>query len=472
MSSTLRTLSLSTTETCASSSNREHVRYNSRRTSILIQLRNTKFQSKTCYVSGTFGRNKYSPTKKLRVLAYNERDDIIESLSSISRSIPAPQLDGEVKVLGLGQAMVDFAALVNPEFLQTLSETTIPSLDIGGRCCIGADERGEVLTALDGNDYKLSAGGSLSNTLVALSRLAANSDMSLPGHNFADVSIACSLGPDYLGDFYRTKLKKAGVQVLSDPGEDGTTGSVIVLTTPDAHRTMLSCWGTSATLNYDSALDQAIAETDVLIIEGYLWEMPETIASIKRAIQTAKAFGVKIAFTASDASCVSKHKDEFWELLENGDIDVFFANRAEALEMMGTCIEEHLDDMENAVKALAKRAHMVAVTDGSRGATLMKDGQMIQVPPHWTETPPVDTCGAGDAYAAGCLYGMLTNQDVHTVGKMGAHVASVVIGHSGARLSTEDARSLMNEPLFQMNDSIPLGFKADMEAMIESNRHL
>eukprot|EP00241_Pyramimonas_parkeae_P002025 CAMPEP_0114247574 /NCGR_PEP_ID=MMETSP0058-20121206/13096_1 /TAXON_ID=36894 /ORGANISM="Pyramimonas parkeae, CCMP726" /LENGTH=487 /DNA_ID=CAMNT_0001360891 /DNA_START=366 /DNA_END=1829 /DNA_ORIENTATION=+ len=365
------------------------------------------------------------------------------------------RLENTVNVLGLGQAMVDFAAVVEPELLEDL-KTVVPDLEVGGRTCVDAEGRGKVITTLDEHSYKTSAGGSLSNTLVALSRLSSAECASTSGaeceeaEKKVDVSIACSLGPDYLGEFYRTKLKKAGVQVLSEPGEGGTTGSVIVLTTPDAQRTMLSCWGTSATLDYDDALDQAVASADMLVVEGYLWEMPETIASIKRALVTAKKSGVTVALTASDRSCVDKHRDEFWELLRSGSVDVFFANAAEAEAMTGL---PHSDRRE-AVAELGKHAKVVVVTDGSHGSYLMRGSEFAHVPPHWLPHPPVDTCGAGDAYAAGCLYGIMHGCELHQVGCMGARVASVVIGHTGARLSVADAQMLLKEDLFRTAGTI------------------
>jgi sugar/nucleoside kinase (ribokinase family) len=234
------------------------------------------------------------------------------------------------------------------------------------------------------------------------------------------------------------------LQVLSEPGVDGTTGSVIVLTTPDAHRTMLSCWGTSATLEYEDAMDDAVANAQVLVVEGYLWEMPETIASIRKAMATAKRNNVTVAFTASDASCVERHRDEFWELLKSGDVDIFFANRAEALAMTNLAVEHK----EEAVRLLAKHAELVVMTDGSHGSYLVRDEQLALVPPHWSAMKPVDTCGAGDAFAAGCLYGLLMGEDLRNIGRMGARVASVVISHTGARLSLADAELLMSEPLF------------------------
>ena len=392
-------------------------------------------------------------------------------------------------------SQVDFSAQVEESFLDGLiADAVCTDLENGGRCCVDAEQRGAVLTALEGNSYKLSAGGSLSNTLVALSRLVEQHTKWTREHAHVDggvvvteevqqqqqegeegeesaapvsVSIACSLGPDPLGDFYRTKVKHYGVHVLSEPGDGGTTGSVIVLTTPDAQRTMLSCWGTSASLPYDQTLDDAVAASDVLVIEGYLWEMPETIRSIKRALRTAKANGVTVAFTASDRTCVERHGDEFWQLLRSGDVDVLFCNREEALAMTRAAPDGlAAGAASETVDALAEHASTVIVTDGSQGAYLRRGDERVHVPPHWLDSPPVDTCGAGDAYAAGCLFGMLQGRSLPAVGAMGARVASVVISQAGARLSERDAATLMQDPLFaDAAERVPFQGKASPDGL-------
>lgn len=136
-------------------------------------------------------------------------------------------------VLGLGQAMVDFSGIVDDEFLRKLG------LEKGTRKVVNHEERGKVLRAMDGCSYKAAAGGSLSNSLVALARLGGGGGWSVGGPTL-NVAMAGSVGSDPLGGFYRQKLRRANVSFLSPPVSDGTTGTVIVLTTPDAQRTMLA----------------------------------------------------------------------------------------------------------------------------------------------------------------------------------------------------------------------------------------
>ncbi|KAK4796016.1 hypothetical protein SAY86_028342 [Trapa natans] len=234
-------------------------------------------------------------------------------------------------VVGPGQAMVDFSSMVDDEFLEKLG------LDKGTRKVVNHEERGKVLGAMDGCSYKAAAGGSLSNSLVALARLG-----NQPIGHALSITMAGSVGSDPLGGFIgeelcklfftSAQLRRANVRFLSAPVSDGTTGTVIVLTTPDAQRTMLAYQGTSSTANYDAALSGIVSKTNVLVGEGYLFELPDTIKTIKKACEEAHRNGALVAITASDVSCIEKHYDDFWEVIgEYADIVLGNSDEARAL---------------------------------------------------------------------------------------------------------------------------------------------
>merc|ERR1719331_2931964 len=134
--------------------------------------------------------------------------------------------------------MVDYAGWVGDDFLQEFA------LEKGQRHCIGQEDRGRILEGLDAGDFKVSAGGALSNTLVALARLGSGADARARADDPLRVAMAGPGGGDPVGAFYRAELQRAGVSFLSPPGE-GTTGTVVVLTSPDAQRTMLSHQGSA-----------------------------------------------------------------------------------------------------------------------------------------------------------------------------------------------------------------------------------
>ncbi|KAA8533454.1 hypothetical protein F0562_031112 [Nyssa sinensis] len=330
-------------------------------------------------------------------------------------------------VLGLGQAMVDFSGMVDDEFLENLG------IEKGTRKVVNHEERGRVLQAMDGCSYKAAAGGSLSNSLVALARLGGQSI----GGPALNVAMAGSVGSDPLGGFYRAKLRRANVNFLSPPVKDGTTGTVIVLTTSDAQRTMLAYQGTSSAVNYDPCLASIVSKTNILVVEGYLFELPDTIKTITKACEDAHRSGALVAVTASDVSCIERHYDDFWEVI--GDhADIVFTNSDEARALC------HFSSRESPVSATRYLSHfvpLVSVTEGPRGSYIGVKGEAVYIPP--SPCRPVDTCGAGDAYASGILYGILRGvSDLKGMGTLAARVAAVVVGQQGTRLRVQDAVEL------------------------------
>ncbi|KAK3229392.1 hypothetical protein Dsin_001273 [Dipteronia sinensis] len=341
-------------------------------------------------------------------------------------------------VLGLGQAMVDFSGMVDDEFLERLG------LEKGTRKLINHEERGRVLRAMDGCSYKAAAGGSLSNSLVALARLGGKPI----GGPALNVALAGSVGSDPLGGFYRTKLRRANVNFCSARIKDGTTGTVIVLTTPDAQRTMLAYQGTSSTINYDSCLASLISKTNIFVVEGYLFELPDTIKTITKACEEARRNGALVAVTASDVSCIERHYDDFWEIVGNY-ADIVFANSDEARAF---CHFSSGESPDSATRYLSHFVPLVSVTDGPRGSYIGVKGEAIYIPP--SPCVPVDTCGAGDAYASGILYGILRGvSDIKGMGTVAARIAATVVGQQGTRLSVRHAVELAESFSYQLESS-------------------
>lgn len=301
-----------------------------------------------------------------------------------------------------------------------------------------------MLRAMDGCSYKAAAGGSLSNSLVALARLGAH-PVGCPPLN---VAMAGSVGSDPLGSFYRSKLRRANVNFLSPPVKNGTTGTVIVVTTPDAQRTMLAYQGTSSTVNYDPCLASLVSKTNILVVEGYLFELPDTIRTVTKACEDAHRSGALVAITASDVSCIERHYDDFWEIMGNY-ADIVFANSDEARAF---CHFSSKDSLLSATRYMSHFVPLVSVTDGPRGSYIGVKGEAVYIPP--SPCAPVDTCGAGDAYASGILYGILRGvSNVKGMGALAARVASVVVGQQGTRLRVQAAAELAESFSFQFKNS-------------------
>lgn len=336
--------------------------------------------------------------------------------------------------------------MVSEEFLERLG------LEKGTRKVVNHEERGKVLRAMDGCSYKAAAGGSLSNTLVALARLGCK-PIGSPALN---VAMTGSVGSDALGGFYRSKLCRANVKFLSEPVKDGTTGTVIVLTTTDAQRTMLAYQGTSSTVNYDQYLANTISKTKVLVVEGYLFELHDTIKTITKACEEARKSGAVVAVTASDVSCIERHYDDFWEIVGNC-ADVVFANSDEARAL---CDFSPKESSLSATRYLSHLVPLVSVTDGAKGSYIGVKGEAVYIPP--SPCIAVDTCGAGDAYASGILYGILRGvTNLKGIGTFAARVASKVVGQQGTRLRVEDAIELAESFMFLDTSGVGLDVGSD-----------
>lgn len=363
-----------------------------------------------------------------------------------SFAYPIDQAEERIDVLGLGQAMIDFSVTLGDD-----AALKVMGVEKGARKLINVEERARILQRLDAGSYKVSAGGSLSNTLVALARLGTTRG----GGGGLKIAMAGLVGSDPLGSFYMAQMESAGVQIVSAPCESANTGTVVVLTSPDAQRTMLSYLGTAAPVPVDTVLEAAIARTSILVIEGYLWELPGALETINRSVDIARQHGVLVAMTAGDAGVVQRHGTEMWGLLARNKVDMLFTNTSEAAAMVAQKSTndrysevkseggERVSSAEAAALALGPYCSLVSVTDGSTGSVLTALGQLHVVPPHWNESAPVDTCGAGDAYAAGLLYSYLFGYDVQTMGRTAARTASAVISRHGGSLSTDGAHSVV-----------------------------
>lgn len=373
----------------------------------------------------------------------NGDDEEEEDTDTASSSVLPERWD----VIGLGQAMVDFSGMVDDEFLERLG------LDKGTRKVINHEERGRVLQAMDGCSYKAAAGGSLSNTLVALARLGAKP----AGGPALNVAMTGSIGSDPLGGFYRSKLRRANLNFLSPSIKDGTTGTVIVLTTPDAQRTMLAYEGTSSTIKYDdSCLAGLISKTNILVVEGYLFGFPDTMRTISKACEEARKNGALVAVTASDVSCVERHYADYWEIVGNY-AHIVFANSDEARAL---CHFSNEESLVSATRYLSHFVPLVSVTDGYRGSYIGVKGEAVYIPP--SPCVPLDTCGAGDAYASGILYGILRGtSDLKGMGTLAARIAAIVVGQQGTRLRVQDAVELAESFAYHLQNTVRTDVSSD-----------
>jgi sugar/nucleoside kinase (ribokinase family) len=310
-------------------------------------------------------------------------------------------------VLAIGNAIVDVLANTDDAFIAA------EGLTKGGMTLIDAD-RAKALYDAMGPAREIS-GGSAANTLAGLAGL---------GYKTAFIG---QVADDQLGEVFAHDIRSIGIDftVPARPGQP-PTARCLILVTPDAQRTMNTFLGAAQFLP-ESAIDEVKIENSAwLYLEGYLWNAPESRAAMTRAIAIAKNAGRKVALTLSDAFVVYGHRDEFFALMDDGSLDLLFANDTEVRAMM------EMEDTDAAVKALAARVPMLVCTHGAAGAEAYDRGLHARVA---AEPAPklTDTTGAGDLFAAGVFAGLVEGRPLDQCLTIGAVCAAEVISHYGAR---------------------------------------
>lgn len=334
-------------------------------------------------------------------------------------------------VFGLGQAMIDFGAAV--------SDDSLPNFNVvkGGRRVISIDERYQIQHQFS-DGFHLQAGGSITNTLIALSQLSNSDSRGLR------LGFAGCIGSDYLGDSYIKELARNEIQMLSkNTQNEALTGCVIVLTTPDAQRSFLVYPGNTRFTLTDQ-MKSKISKSKVLLIEGYLLGLPDTLSEIQEAISVAKQSGTLVVLTGGDSQVIKNSLDSFWKIIHQG-IDMFLCNHSESVALLNKRRCKSIT-AKDTIEELAKNFLITAVTDGSNGSYLAANNQV-----HWVEAvtskgrPPVDTCGAGDVYAAGLLFGFLLGYDIHKMGLIASRSALSIISRPGAQLTLLEAKEIIDD---------------------------
>ncbi|RIX26799.1 adenosine kinase [Sphingomonas edaphi] len=315
--------------------------------------------------------------------------------------------DTRFDVLCIGNAIVDVIADAEEGFL------TEQGLDKGSMRLIDEDEAVRLYGEM-GPGREIS-GGSAGNTAAGLAALGIKT------------GFIGQVADDQLGKIYQHDIQAQGIDFLVPARNDvGATARCLILVTPDAQRTMNTFLGAAQRLEAHSVNMDAVADSGILYLEGYLWDPSQPRAAMEAAMDAAHAAGRKVAFTLSDTFCVDRHRDGFWQLLRAGKIDILFANEAEAKAMA------EVDDIDDAVRALAEFAPTLAVTRSEKGAIAIAGGERAEVTAEPIERL-VDTTGAGDLFASGFLAGQARGLGLEASLKLGAVAAAEVIQHYGAR---------------------------------------
>lgn len=314
------------------------------------------------------------------------------------------------QVVGIGNAMVDVLAHVEDSFLSDNGvQKGIMQLIDANRA---VDLYGRMGPATE------ISGGSAANTIAGLAQLGVRT------------SYVGKVKDDQLGDIFAHDIKAQGADFDTPraQGGDHETGRCMVLVSPDGERSMNTYLGWSEFLTPADIDETVMGDTDWIYLEGYRFDGPDSHEAFAKAIKACKAAGGKVSLTLSDPFCVERHRDAFRNMIKN-DVDLLFANEHEIEAMYQT------GDLDGSIAVASSECETVACTVGAKGAILVSGETRVHAPA--TKVDIVDATGAGDLFAAGCLYGLTNDKDLLTSGRMGCVAAGEVISHIGARPQTQ-----------------------------------
>ena len=308
-----------------------------------------------------------------------------------------------MKILGIGNAIVDVLCKVDDDFLKnnSLTKSTMKLVD--------ENEFKSLLKNLKIEETV--SGGSVANSIVGLSQLG------------DDVGFIGKISDDILGSKYEDGLKKERVKYFYSKKKESTpTGTCLILITPDSERTMITFLGPAGKINENDIDINAVKKSEILFLEGYLWDEGEP----KKAFEKAIKFSNKVAMSLSDLFCVQRHKNNFLELVKN-KLDITFANEKEIISLIDGKRVEDIIEFSKKIKKL------IVVTRGEKGALAVNGDEVIECPAK-KNLKIVDLTGAGDLFAGGFLHGLINGKNIKECLFKGTEMSSQIIQVIGARL--------------------------------------
>jgi len=309
-----------------------------------------------------------------------------------------------VKVLGIGNAIVDVVCKVEENFLNknNLSKGTMKLVD--------EVEFKKLLSNL--TIEETIAGGSVANSIVGLSQLG------------NAVSFIGKVNDDELGNKYEKSLTNEKVQYCYQKKEESIpTGTCLILITPDSERTMCTFLGIAGKVSDKDIDENTVKNSELVFLEGYLWDEGEPKTAFNKAMKLSK----KTAMTLSDKFCVDRHKKSFLNLVNN-KLDIIFANEQEILSLIDA---KNFDEVISFGKQLGK---LIVITRSDKGSIAIQKNEVVKCDSQ-KNLKIVDLTGAGDLFAAGFLHGHVNNLSIKESLEKGTEMSSKIIQKIGARLN-------------------------------------
>ena len=309
-----------------------------------------------------------------------------------------------MKILGIGNAIVDVICKVEDKFItqNNLTKSTMKLVD--------ETEFKKLLSTL--KIEETTSGGSVANSIVGLSQLGNK------------VGFIGKVSDDALGNKDEEGLKKENIEFFySKKKEVVPTGTCLILITPDSERTMVTFLGTAGKINENDIDADAVKSSDILFLEGYLWDEGDPKRAFEKAINNSN----KVAMSLSDLFCVERHKPHFLELVKN-KLDITFANEQEIMSLINV---KKFDDVINFAREINK---LIVITRGDKGAIAINNNEINECSAK-KDLEIKDLTGAGDLFAGGFLHGLINNKSTKESLETGTEMSSKVIQIIGARLN-------------------------------------
>lgn len=323
-------------------------------------------------------------------------------------------------VYGIGNAIVDIVTEVDHDFFER------NGIEKGVMTLVDEKRQLELMKVIDMQKSKMSGGGSAGNTVVAVNQFGGKSFYS------------CLVAHDQLGKFFLEDLKRNGVDtnLTYESCPPGHSGRCLVMTTPDAHRTMNTFLGVSSFLSPEHLDEKAIKDSSYVYLEGYLVASPKGLEAMKEAKKIAEKNNVPVALTFSDPSMVKYFSKQMEEVV-GASVDLLFCNDEEAMIYTGTST---INEAREKLKQIAKK---FVITLGANGALIFDGDTFIQIEPY--KVRAIDTNGAGDMFAGAFLYGIIHQHSYAEAGKLASLASSRVVSQFGPRLEPTQAKKVLED---------------------------
>ncbi len=308
-----------------------------------------------------------------------------------------------MKVLGIGNAIIDVICKIDDNFLSEnkLTKSTMK--------LVNETEFKKLLENL--KIEKTISGGSVANSIVGLSQLG------------NEVGFIGKVNNDNLGKKYHEGLTKEKVKFYCNiKSEKISTGTCLILITPDSERTMCTFLGTAGRINESDIDNKAIEQSEIIFLEGYLWDKGNPQKAFNKAIEKSK----KSAMSLSDLFCVERHKEFFLDLVQN-KLDITFANEQEIMSLISA------KSFNDVIEFSKKTKKLVVITRGKKGAIATLNDKIMECKAK-ENLKIKDLTGAGDLFAAGFLHGYINNLSLKESLEKGTDLSSQIIQQVGARL--------------------------------------